>query len=67
MQANILKGKIVAAGYTQRSLSKKLDMSENTLSSKLNGKSAFTMDEVIHLCDLLSIVDNEEKAYIFLS
>jgi len=66
MQANLLKGKIMAAGYTQRSLAKKLNISDNTLSNKINGKTSFTCDEAVTICNLLSIVDNNEKAHIFL-
>ncbi len=66
MKANLLRGKIVAAGYTQNSLAKAMNMSKNTLSSKINGRVAFNCDEVIQLCNLLAIVDNDEKAHIFL-
>lgn len=66
MQANLLKGKIVAAGHSQTSLAKAMNMSKNTLSKKINGKATFDTDEVIRMCALLNIVDNDEKAYIFL-
>ena len=66
MQSNILKGKMVAAGYNQGTLAAKLNMSENTLSSKLRGRRPFNTDEIVRVCELLSIEDNAEKAYIFL-
>lgn len=66
MQANLLKGKIIAAGYTQNTLAKELNMSKNTLSAKINGRVAFNCDEVVQLCSLLAIDDNNEKAHIFL-
>lgn len=66
MQANALKGKIVAAGYTQNRLAAELNMSKNTLSSKINGKTPFNANEIIRMCEVLSIVDDAEKAYIFL-
>lgn len=66
MRTNVLKGKIVSAGYTQRTLAPLLNMSENTLSKKVNGQTPFDTDDVVRLCELLNIVDNEEKAYIFL-
>lgn len=66
MKVNELKGKMVAAGYTQRSLAREMNMSTTTLSKKVNGRAAFDTDEVVHLCDLLGIVTNDEKAYIFL-
>ena len=71
MRTNELKGKIVAAGYSQRSLAAAMknagtSMSENTLSKKVNGLTPFNTDEIYCLCDLLSINDDNEKAYIFL-
>ena len=62
-----LIGKIAENGYTQKSLAKKLGMSENTLGSRINGKSSFNVDEVMALCEILNISDNAEKAAIFLS
>lgn len=67
MRSNVLKGKIVEAGYTQRSLAKEMNMSKNTLNSKVNGKIAFDTDEVELICDILHIVEPVEKAYIFLT
>ena len=72
MRTNELKGKIVAAGYTQKTLAAAMTdaghrISENTLSKKVNGQAYFGTDEVICLCDLLGIHDNDEKAYIFLT
>ena len=71
MRTNELKGKIVAAGYSQNSLADQMSRcgcktSKNTLSKKVNGRVPFNTDEIICLCDLLGICDNEEKAYIFL-
>lgn len=66
MLRNKLKGKIVEAGYTQRSLAKEVGMSKNTLNSKVNGKIPFNTDEIERICTSLSIVDPVEKASIFL-
>ncbi len=67
MRANILRAKMVEAGYNQRTLAKKINISENTLSNKLNGNRAFDVDEVVSICAVLNINSDEEKAYIFLS
>ena len=72
MLTNELKGKIVAAGYSQKTLAeamfeKGIKISENTLSKKVNGRVPFDTDEVVCICDLLSIHDNDEKAHIFLT
>lgn len=66
MSANKLKGKIVEAGYTQRSLAKELGMSKNTLNSKINGKIPFNVIEIERICEKLGIRDSVEKANIFL-
>ncbi len=71
MRTNELRGKIVAAGFSQNSLAEAMTklgirISKNTLSKKVNGRAPFNTDEVICLCELLGIHDNDEKAYIFL-
>lgn len=67
MKVNLLRGKMVANGYTVETAAKCLGMSRNTLSSKINGKSEFNADEVIRLCELLHIDDPAQKVEIFLS
>lgn len=67
MMRNKLKGKMVEAGYSQLSLAKEIGMSRNTLSSKLNGKTPFNTDEIERICDKLGIIDNAERAAIFLT
>lgn len=67
MNANLLKGKIVAAGMTQYELADKLGISRNTMTSRLSGRSSFTLEEVKLICQLLPISDNAEKVDIFLS
>lgn len=67
MAVNKLKGKIVEAGYSQRSLAKELGMSKNTLNSKVNGKIPFNTVEIELICKKLGIHDVAEKASIFLN
>lgn len=67
MNANMLKGRIVEKGYSQRALAKRINMSVNTLNEKLNGKRPFNTDEVILLCEVLGITNSSEKTEIFLS
>lgn len=54
------------AGYTQVSFASKLGYSKNTLNNKINGRSKVTTDEIIKMCEFLSITSNEEKVKIFL-
>ena len=62
-----LKSVMVGAGYTQTKMAEELGMSLNSLCSKINNRSEFTIDEVIKICQILSITDDKEKVYIFLS
>ncbi len=61
-----LKGRMVIAGYTQKTLSEVLKMNVNTLNRKLNGRSQWTLEEISRLCDALGISEGREKADIFL-
>ncbi len=64
---NMLLGKVVAAGYTQRSLAVKIGVFKNTLNNKINGKTSFKTDEIEKICHSLNIISNIEKSEIFLS
>ena len=46
VDTNLLKGKIVAAGYTQQKLAAEAGMSTNSLNAKINGRKTFDADEV---------------------
>lgn len=67
VNTNLLKSKIVGAGMIQGELAKVLGISVKTLSAKINGKSTFSTREVVKICNILQITDNNEKALIFLS
>ncbi|MBR1810757.1 MAG: helix-turn-helix transcriptional regulator [Clostridia bacterium] len=62
----LLCSKILAAGYTQRSLADKVGMSKNALNAKINGKSEFNLGEINRICNALNICNPIEKAEIFL-
>lgn len=64
---NLLRGAIARAGMTQEKLASAIGISQNTLSAKILGRSYFDTDEIDKICDVLSIVDNCEKADIFLA
>ena len=66
MQANLLRGKMAEAGYTQAELAAAMIKSKNTISDKLAGKKQFTCQEAETICRLLSITDPAEMAKIFL-
>lgn len=67
MNRNLLRAKIVSAGYTQAALAKEIGISQNTLSAKINGKFPFDVLEINRICAALKIHSGEEKADIFLS
>lgn len=64
---NLLRGAIARAGMTQEKLASAIGISQNTLSAKILGRSFFDTDEIDKICEVLSIVDNNEKASIFLA
>lgn len=67
LNANLLKGKMIEKGFTQTTLAIAICMSENTLSSRLNGKSDFRIGEIDKICEVLRIDDGSQKAKIFLA
>jgi transcriptional regulator with XRE-family HTH domain len=63
---NLLRSYIAKAGLTQRKLAAIIGMSENTLSSRMSGKTQFNTAEIENICDVLGIKDGASKASIFL-
>ncbi len=66
-----LKSRMVLMGYTQKSLvaemkKRGVETSENTISSKMNGKSQFDCDDADIICDILEVERPEDRADIFL-
>lgn len=60
-----LLGKIKECGLTQEQLAKAIDKDKSTLSSKLNGKYAFTTIEIDDICKVLDISNSEIGEYFF--
>lgn len=67
LNRNLLRAAIVAEGYTQEELAKKIGISPNTLSSRLLGASSFNVDEIDKICEVLNITSNDQKVDIFLA
>ena len=67
LNRNLLRAAMVARGYTQEELAKKIGISANTLSSRLLGASSFNVDEIDKICEVLGITSNEQKVDIFLA
>lgn len=71
VDVNKLRSRMVLMGYTQKSLvaemiERGIKTTENTFSSKMNGRSQFDCDDADVICDILKVDDPAEKADIFL-
>lgn len=60
-----LKGRIKEKYNTYENLVPLINMSEATLSRKLNGKSYFDSQEIIDLSNALEIPDDQRDSYFF--
>lgn len=60
-----LLGKIVEKFGKRSAFAKALNVSEHTLSMKLNSKISFKQEEIINACRLLGIDFEEIPAYFF--
>ena len=60
---NALRGKIREKYQTEREFAKALGLSQTSLSAKLNGKVAFTNNEIYLACQLLDVP--LENSHIF--
>ena len=72
VDVNRLRSRMVLMGYTQKSLvaemnARGLKTTENTFSSKMNGRSQFDCDDADIICDILEVIEPAEKAEIFLT
>lgn len=72
VDVNRLRSRMVLMGHTQKSLVAEMNArgfktSENTFSSKMNGKSQFDCDDADIICEILEVDTPEEKADIFLA
>ncbi len=72
VNVNRLRSHMVLKGYSQKTLvaemiARGIKTSENTLSSKMNGKSQFDCTDADVICDILELEDPAERAQIFLA
>lgn len=57
MSFDKLKGKMAEKKVSQERLAKALGISVQSLNAKINGRSQFTLEEVIKITELLSITE----------
>lgn len=72
VDVNRLRSRMVLMGFTQKSLVAEMNAlgirtTENTFSSKMNGKSQFDCNDADVICEILQVENPEEKAEIFLA
>lgn len=72
VDVNKLRSRMVLMGYTQKTLVAEMKKhgvktTENTFSSKMNGKSQFDCVDADVICDILELETPAEKADIFLA
>jgi plasmid maintenance system antidote protein VapI len=60
-----LKGKLRELNKTYAQCADMLGITETAFVNKINGKSQFTLPEVLQICDWLGL-DNQAKIHIFL-
>lgn len=72
VDVNRLRSQMVLRGYTQKTLVEEMKArgvktSENTFSSKMNGKSQFDCEDADIICDILEVDHPADRAAIFLA
>ena len=67
LNSDKLKARIVEAGYTQKKFAEAIQISQNTLTSRLQGKSYFNTEEIDRICSVLNIANSKDKVNIFLT
>ena len=60
-----LRGRIIELYGSQKRFAEEIGITEQTLSLKMSNKIRFTSDDIICICDLLSIPDEEINVYFF--
>ena len=67
VKVNMIRSRMALLEMSQKTLAERLGISKNTLSSRMTGRSSFTLEEIERLCSVLEITDSSEKKLIFLS
>lgn len=57
MSFDKLKGKMTEARISQAKMAEYLEISPQSLNSKLNGRNSFTLEEVIKISEILHLKD----------
>lgn len=60
-----LRGRIVEKYGSQAKFAEALGVTEQTVTGKLNGKTQFTIEDIVEWCNLLEIESEEVNVYFF--
>lgn len=60
-----LRGRIIQKYGSQKEFAKRLDITEQTVTAKLNGRSQFTQDDILLWCNALDIIAEDVGEYFF--
>lgn len=60
-----LLGRMREFGYTQEKLASAIGREKSSLNAKINGKSAFTTNEIDRICRVLDISNGDIGDYFF--
>lgn len=66
MKVNVIRSRLALKSMTQKELADLIGISENTMSSRMTGKSSFTVPEMDLICDILGFDKVTEERDIFL-
>ena len=65
INTKLLKSYFVKNGFTQGVTAKKIGISYQSLSDKINNKAQFKVNEVSSLCEVLNITDDKTNIFFF--
>ena len=56
---NLLKGRIMAKGFTVKKMAEAIGISHTSMSYKINNRREFTVSEIQKICDKLEITNKD--------
>ena len=65
VNTNRLKAAIAKMGFTQQIVASEINISPQSLNSKIRNKTEFTVDEAYKLCELLKLTRSETIEIFF--
>lgn len=65
INTKLLKSYFVKNGLTQEEIARKIGISYQSLSDKVNNKVQFKIDEVANLCEILEITTEKDNIFFF--